>query len=216
MPETTKYKVFLTDDHQLILDGLQSLLAQTTDFEVIATARNGREALQKVPILKPELVLMDLDMPKLNGMEATRELKVQCPEVKVVILSMHLEQSLVRRLTEIGADGYMVKDSDREEFLHGLRLVMQGKRYYSSLITQALIEESSMPPSKITLNLKLSDRELEVLRRLVEGYSSKEIASDLDLGIETIHTYRKSLLRKLNARNVAHLVKIALQAGIVH
>ncbi|MGF1533751.1 MAG: response regulator [Bernardetiaceae bacterium] len=208
-----KHQVFLTDDHQLILDGLQMIFAQTDDFEVIATAHSGWEALQKVPILCPDLVVMDIDMPGLNGLETTRRLKAQLPAIKITLLTMHLEPSLIDKLQQVGADGYMVKDGSQAELLKGLRLVMSGETYYSPLI-----KRTDTPPdthSTISLHLTLSERELEVLRLLVDGLSSKEIADRLCIGTETVHTYRKNLLRKLHARNVAHLVKIALQSGMV-
>lgn len=210
-----KYRVFLTDDHQLIIDGLQSLLAQSEQFEVIGSAADGREALRKVPVFKPDLVIMDLDMPGLNGIETTRALKTDLPELRIVILTMHLEKGLVSTLKEAGADGYMVKDTSQQEFLHGLRLVMEEGSYYSVSVTESLLEKGDKDEGRSALTTRLSEREREVLQQLIEGYSSKEISTNLHIGMETVNTHRKSLLRKLEARNVAHLVKIALQSGLV-
>jgi DNA-binding NarL/FixJ family response regulator len=212
-PDT--HSVLLVDDHQLVLDGIEALLKNTSEFEVLATAANGKEAIAKVQMLRPELVLIDLDMPVMNGLEATRQLRKNGYSGKIVVLSMHKEQAVVKQLMAAGANGFLVKDSPREEFIHCLRLVMQGKASFSSTLTEQLFSGQEQQLSEKFLSVSFSEREIEVLRLLVEGYSTKEIASLLHIGTETVTTHRKNMLQKTNARNVAHLVKIALKTGVL-
>ena len=210
------HSVLLVDDHQLVLDGIEALLKNTSEFEVLATAANGKEAIAKVQMLRPELVLIDLDMPVMNGLEATRQLRKNGYSGKIVVLSMHKEQAVVKQLMAAGANGFLVKDSPREEFIHCLRLVMQGKASFSSTLTEQFFSgQEQQQISEKFLSVSFSERELEVLRLLVEGYSTKEIASLLHIGTETVTTHRKNMLQKTNARNVAHLVKIALKTGVL-
>ncbi len=211
--------LFIVDDHQLVIDGIISMTEQSADWEVIGYANDGEEAVKKVPILKPDIVLMDLEMPRLNGLQATEKILKVVPDQRIVILTLHHEKPIVQKLIKLGAWGYILKNAPRQEFLQGLDMVRQGSKFYSSQLTESVLEVSSMEVKKET-NVKmlslLSDRERDVLRLVAEGVSSKEMADQLHLSPRTIETYRKSLLKKLDARNSADLIRIAIREGLIY
>jgi len=213
-----KCKLFIVDDHQLVIDGIISMTAQSPVWDVIGYANDGEEAVKKVPMLKPDIVLMDLEMPRLNGLQATEKILKLLPEQKIVILTLHYEKPIVQKLIKLGAWGYILKNAPRHEFLHGLGMVHQGTKFYSSQLTESVLEVSSLDVQKET-NVKLlsllNDRECNILRLLSEGVSSKEMADRLNLSTHTVETYRKSLLKKLDARNSADLIRIAIREGLI-
>jgi two-component system, NarL family, nitrate/nitrite response regulator NarL len=215
MDKTTLY---IVDDHQLLIDGITSMLASNSEWEVIGYANDGQEAVTKVPILKPDIVLMDLDMPIMNGMIATEKLLKIDSNIKIVIITLHHEKAILKRLIKLGASGYMLKDTPKEEFIKGLELVSSGSNFYSSHLTESILNISSLEVKKET-NVKLlcllSDREREVLALVAEGLSTKEMADKINLSPKTVESYRKNLLQKLEARNTAHLIRIALKEGIL-
>ncbi len=215
MASTTLY---IVDDHQLLIDGIKSMVAGNTEWEVIGYANNGQEAVTKVPILKPDIVLMDLDMPVMNGMLATEKLLQLNPKLKIIIITLHHEKPILEKLIKLGAAGYMLKDTPKEEFIRGLEMVISGNKFYSSLLTESILNVSSLEVKKET-NVKLlcllSDREREVLEHVAEGTSTKEVADMLNLSPKTVETYRKNLLNKLDARNTAHLIRIAIKEGLI-
>ncbi|RMG61720.1 MAG: DNA-binding response regulator [Bacteroidetes bacterium] len=212
------YKLVLVDDHTLLADGLRTLLDGEPDLEVVAHFDNGLAAVERGPDLAPDLVLMDLDMPIMNGLEATRLLKEKRPDLPIIILSMHAEKAIVQKAMQEGARGYLLKNSSQDELLHGIRAVLRGNRFYSSLLTESLLDPERVrvqPETSVKLLATLSERELEVLRLLAEGLSSKEIGEQLFLSPQTIDSHRKTLLRKLDAKNVAGLVRIAFREGLI-
>lgn len=215
MATTTLY---IVDDHQLLIDGIKSMVANNTDWDVIGYANDGAEAVKNIPILKPDIVLMDLDMPIMNGMLATEKLLKLNPEFKIIIVTLHHEKPILEKLIKLGASGYMLKDTPKEEFIRGLEMVKSGNKFYSSLLTESILNVSSLEVKKET-NVKLlcllSDREREVLEHVAEGTSTKEMADELNLSPKTVETYRKNLLNKLEARNTAHLIRIAIKEGLI-
>ena len=211
-------RLVLVDDHALLADGIRSLLEDESDLEVIAHFPNGLAAVEQVPSLQPDLLLLDLDMPIMNGLEAAKLLRAKLPDLPIIILSMHAEKAIVQKAMREGVRGYLLKNSSQSEFINGIRAVLSGGKYYSALLTESLVAPERVPiavDTSVKLLATLSDRELDVLRLLAEGFSSKEIAEELCLSPQTIDSHRKSLLRKLDAKNVAGLVRIAFREGLV-
>lgn len=214
--------IIIVDDHQLVQDGLKAIVSDIDDLEVIATAQNGKEAIDLVTNLQPELVLMDIDMPIMNGLEATRQIKSNKElESKVIILTMHNEASLIKKVMDIGADGYLLKNADSEELINGLRTVLAGKAYFSSEVTQSLLHPNKSNKSAFeldpdTMNLsKLTEREIEILKLIAEGFSNKEIGEKLYISHRTVDTHRTNLMKKLDSHNIAGLIKFAIKNGLV-
>jgi two-component system, NarL family, nitrate/nitrite response regulator NarL len=214
MPTT----LYIVDDHQLLIDGIQSMVEGNADWEMVGYANDGDEAVRIIPVIKPDIVLMDLDMPVMNGMLATEKLLKINPDIKIIIITLHHEKPILEKLIKLGVAGYMLKDTPKDEFIRGLEMVKNGHKFYSSLLTESILNVSPLVTRKET-NVKLlcllSDREREVLELVAEGISTKEMAETLHLSPKTVETYRKNLLHKLNARNTAHLIRIAIQEGLI-
>ena len=181
-------------------------------MEVVSAASNGAEAIRQLSLLKVDVVLMDVDMPVMGGIEATRVIKKDHPEVKVIILTMHDEKSIIQLLMEIGAEGYLLKNSSREELVHGIRMVYSGKKHFSSDVTIAL-SRTDQPTSG--LSDELTDREVEVLKLIAEGLSNKEIGEKLFISHRTVDTHRTNLMKKLEVNNIAGLIRYAIKHSFV-
>jgi RNA polymerase sigma factor (sigma-70 family) len=210
-------KVFLADDHAIVRDGLCSLLEAEKDIRVIGAASNGRQAVKQVKKLNPEVVVMDIAMPELNGIEATRQIFETTPSAKVIILSMHSSKEHIFRALNAGAYGYLLKESAGKEMVEAVRNVHLGTRYMSKRIMETVLNEyaSQSQISAETNPLeKLSPREREVLQLVVEGKSSSEIADRLNLSPKTVDTYRSRLMQKLGINDFPGLVKFAIRQGI--
>jgi len=213
-----KHRLYIVDDHQLIIDGIHSMLKSEEEWEIIGYANDGEEAVRNIPALRPDVVLMDLDMPKMNGLLATEKLLTHLPELKIIILTLHHEKAILQKLVKLGAAGYILKNSPKDEFLNGLKQVREGNKFYSSLLTESLLDVSKLSSggeANVKLLSTLSDREREVLQFLSEGTSTREMAEMLHLSTKTIETYRKNLLNKLEARNSADLIRIAIKEGLI-
>ena len=212
--------ILLVDDHQLVLDGIISIVKEMPEFEIIGSARNGKEAMRFVETITPDLILMDIDMPVMNGLEATRRIKQLKINSKVIILTMHNESSLIKKVMEIGADGYVLKNSDREEFHSALCNVSKGKSHFSAEVTQSLLyptqsNKVSFEVEVDTLQLaKLTEREVGVLKLIAEGFSNKEIGDQLFISHRTVDTHRTNLMKKLDVHNIAGLIKFAIKNGL--
>ncbi len=210
-------RILLVDDHQIMRDGIKSLLSEESDMEVVGEASHGREAVQLAKRLGPDLVVMDLSMPELNGIEATRQIMAEMEGVKVLALSMHRDPRFVAGVLEAGANGYLVKDCTASELTSVIRLVAQGRTYLSPEVTDLVVkgfvgrlaEDVSHPPASV-----LSPREREVLQLLAEGFKAKEVAQRLHLGVKTVETHRRNLMEKLDINNLVDLIRYALREGI--
>lgn len=216
--KSSLHSIYIVDDHQLIVDGLISIIELDDALELAGYSNDGEDALRRVPILQPSLVLMDLDMPKMNGLQTCEALLKQIPELKVVILTLHHEKSIVERAIRAGAAGYILKSAPRNEFLQGLKIVLNGGKFYSSGLTENLVISSPLDaPTQPNVKLMslLNEREADILQLLAEGASSKEIGENLNLSPQTIESYRKLLLKKLGAKNAADLIRIALKEGLI-
>jgi DNA-binding NarL/FixJ family response regulator len=210
-----KIKILMVDDHQLIVDGMISLLKNKEDILVAGVANNGKEALQMLRILEPDLVIMDIDMPVMNGIDALREIKKTNPGTRVIILSMHEEAGMIKNLVALGADGYLLKSCSEEELFRAINTVALGQPYFSHGVTVSLLNAKvSAAPSSDPLHEVLSDRETEVLRLITEGFSNKEIGAQLYISHRTVDTHRTNLMKKLNVSNIAGLISYAIRNGL--
>ncbi len=205
-------RVLLADDHTLMREGLRALLATTTDIEVVGEVRTGREAERQVVQLNPGVVLMDIAMPDLNGIEAAQMIHLKCPTVRIVMLSMHATAEYVYRAFAAGASGYLLKEMAVEEVITAVRTVHRGGRYLSP----ALAESMPDPGSGYARGPvdSLSTRERQVLQLVVEGHTSSEIARMIHLSAKSVETYRSRLMAKLGVRDLPSLVKFALEHGL--
>ncbi len=208
--------IVLADDHQLILDGLNSLLKNREDILVAGEAKNGRDALSLVKLLDPDIVLMDIDMPVMNGIEALKEIKKSFPSTKVIILSMHEESGMIKSLMALGANGYLLKSCSQDELLGAISSVAMGQQYFSHGVVRSLLQTESSPASSThELTELLTDRETEVLQLIAEGFSNKEIGAKLFISHRTVDTHRTNLMKKLNVGNIAGLISFAIKKGLV-
>lgn len=209
-------KILLADDHRIIHDSLTPLLDKQTDIEVVGVADNGRKAVKLTQELKPDLVIMDISMPDLNGMEATRQIIAQCPRVKIIALSMNTDKRYVKGMLKAGASGYLTKGCSFEELANAIRLVAAGKKYISPEISSIVIDEYLISPSArgSSDSSELTMREREVLQLLAEGKKVKEIADTLFVSMKTVHVHRKHIMEKLDINNIAGLIKYAIKEGL--
>ena len=207
-------KILIADDHEVVAEGLKHLVQAQSDLEVVAIVGDGREAVRVAKETEPDVVLMDLSMPELNGADATRAIIDHRPECRVIVLSMYAEREYVRRALKAGATGYVVKRSAAKELVEAIRAVQNGQRYLSPRVADVVIDDYA-GDGKADLLEKLSTREREVLQLLAEGRTGSEIAQRLVLSQKTVETYRARLVEKLGIRDVAGLVKFAIQRGLV-
>jgi DNA-binding NarL/FixJ family response regulator len=205
--------ILIADDHAVVAEGLKHLIEAQTDMQVIAIVPDGREAVRQCEEMRPDVVIMDLSMPELNGADATRAILEHDPERRVIVLSMYADHEYVRRALKAGALGYVVKRSAAKDVVDAIRAVHAGQRYISPLVADAV---SDTPPAgKEDRLARLSTREREVLQLLAEGKTGTEIAQRLSLSPKTVETYRARLVEKLGIRDVAGLVRFAIQRGII-
>lgn len=210
--------IFLADDHTIVRQGLAKLLAAEPNLRVIGEAQNGREAVKKVQGLKPDLVIMDIAMPLLNGIEATRQIKKLSPQTKVIILSMHSHDRYISELISLGASGYLLKDSTGEEIVKAISAAMKGDVYLSPSISRRVIEDYltlKKKSSREDLYTKLSNRERELFQMIAEGHSTKEISGILFISPSTVKTHRSNIMEKLQLDNISQLIQFAIRLGIV-
>jgi two-component system response regulator NreC len=210
-------RVLIADDHKIMLAGLRSLLEKQTDFEVVAEAENGRKAVQMAQELKPDIVVMDVSMPDLNGIEATKQIIESLPETRVIALSMHSDKRFVMGMLRAGASGYLLKDCASQELANAIQQVAGGKKYLSPEITGVIIDDLLLGGSSedvATAASQLSAREREVLQLIAEGWSTKQIASHLYVSVKTIETHRRQIMKKLDLHNIADLTKYAVREGL--
>jgi two-component system, NarL family, response regulator NreC len=210
-----KLRILLADDHKIVREGLRTLINSQPDMQVVGEAANGREVLIKARELKPDVVVMDLSMPELNGLQATERLKAERPEMKVVALTAHEDESYLRQLCKVGAAGYVLKRSAGDELVKAIGTVAKGGVHYeASLASKALAKQVTGPSAKGESHAsELSEREKEVLIMLAWGYSNKEIAGRLKLSVKTVETYKVRIGEKLDLRSRTEMVQYALRQG---
>ena len=209
--------IVLVDDHKLVRDGIRTILERTSEFRVVGEADTGADAVALCCQAAPDMVLMDIGLPGMSGIEATSELLRQCPDVKVVVLSMYDDENSVIGAIRAGARAFVLKKASSNELLEALRTVSRGGSFLSALVSDRLLtriqrgDPQKHDPAPLA---SLSPRELQVLRLVAEGKTSKDIAVLLDLGLQTIRSYRKTMMKKLGVNNVAGLTQLALASGI--
>lgn len=212
------FHVLLVDDHKILRDGIKAILRGEGDFDVVGETDNGTEAVQFCRKLNPDVILMDIGLPGLNGVEATAEILRHSPEAKVIILSMYDDEYSVVSAIRSGARAFVLKQASDGDLIDALRTVAKGGFYMSPQVSEKLlvrIQRGDMESKPVPAMLDgLSPRELQVLRLVAEGKTSKEIAVMLDLGLQTVRSYRKTMMKKLSVNNVAGLTQLALSAGI--
>lgn len=217
MQNNRMIKVVIVDDHKIIKDGLRSLLERQPDMEVVAEADNGRTAIKLAKELSPDVIIMDIGMRELNGIDATRQIVKMSPDVKVLALSMYSDKRFIKGMLKAGASGYMLKDSAFKELIDAIRVIVEDKIYISpsvaSIVTDDYLNQS--PESDSLTRSFLTSRELEVLQLLVEGRSTKQIASSLHLSIKTIESHRSRVMKKIDVDNIVDLTKYAIREGII-
>ncbi len=210
-------RILLADDHKIVRDGLRTLIEKEAGMEVIGEAENGRKALKMAQKIRPSVVIMDVTMPDMNGIEATRKIVTEIPGVKVIALSMHSDRRFVLGMLEAGASGYLMKDCAFDELAKAVRSIATGHTYLSPSIADVIVKGYlDKVNEKISVaRSPLTQREREILQLLAEGQSSKEIAAHLGVSVKTVETHRRNMMQKLNMRSVAELTKYAIREGLI-
>ncbi len=212
------HKIIIVEDHTILREGLRSLLREHEDMDVVGEAGDGRSAIRCVLSKSPDLVLMDLSMPKMNGFEAIKEIKKQQPDIKIIALTVHNTDEYILMTLQAGADGYVLKDATHDELLMAIRQVLSGKRFLSPSVSGKIIEGylegKKGVQAKSQLDV-LTQREREVLKLIAEGYKNKEVADFLCISLKTVEKHRANLMRKLDLHNTSALTLFAMEKGII-
>ena len=212
-----KIRLLIADDHALMREGLRSLIQAEEDMEVVGEAENGTETIERAAGLRPHVVVMDVAMPDINGIEATRKIIEAQPQTRVVALSGHARRAFVREMLTAGASAYVLKHTAYEELVRAIRQVMKGKKYLTPQVARGVIDayvELSSSVSDHPAFIVLTVREREVLQQLAEGRSTKEMADAMGVSVKTVETHRRNIMEKLDLHSVAELTKYALREGI--
>ncbi len=213
-----KHRIVIAEDHTILREGLRALISSEPDFEVVGEAEDGREAIRCVVKLAPDLILMDLSMPKMNGIEAIREIKKRTPETKILALTVHRTEEFILEVLQAGAVGYVLKDASSVELMMAIKSVLAGKRYLSPSISHMVIE--GYLAGKKTFEPRspwdtLTQREREILKLIAEGHKNKEIADYLCISVKTVEKHRANLMKKLDLHNASALTAYAIERGLV-
>jgi DNA-binding NarL/FixJ family response regulator len=213
-----KVRIIIAEDHTILREGLRSLLSSNANFEIVGEAGDGREAIRQVKKYKPDLILTDLSMPRMNGMEAIKEIKRESPATKVLVLTVHRAEEYILATFRAGADGYLLKDSTHSELLMAVKKVLSGTSYISPEISGKVIEgyiEGKKNLKSRTSWETLTQREREILKLIAEGYRNKEIAEDLCISVKTVEKHRANLMEKLDLHSIQALTTFAIERGLV-
>ena len=219
-----KTRILIADDHSIVRDGIRLALERTPEYRIVAEAEDGEEAVALAHLHKPDVVIMDISMPKLNGIEATSLLKKEFPDLKVVILTVHEDEEYAYQILRAGASAYVVKSASKREIIAAINSAMSGERFFSpgisrmiidSFVTRAREQESAPDGRAISSGGQLTPRETEILQYIAQGYSNRKIAEALYLSIRTVNTHRTNLMQKLDIHDTARLVRYAIESGLV-
>jgi len=210
-----RIKLLLVDDHPVVRIGISSCLAQQERFTIVGEAADGREGVRKAMELLPDVILMDIDMPLMNGLAVTELLRRELPTAKVLILSMHSNTEFILRIIQSGARGYVLKEAPIEELARAIETVDSGEPFFSPEVARAALNQFVHGSGEKSIPSQLTNREREVVIHLAEGLSNKEVASALGIGVRTVETHREHIMRKLNIHSVAGLTKFAISKGFI-
>jgi DNA-binding NarL/FixJ family response regulator len=213
-----KNRIFIVEDHRLFREGLKSMLNKRDDTEIVGEAEDGLEAIRRIRKAKPDLVLLDLSMPKMGGISVMKEVKRELPETQILALTIHESDQYVLEAFEAGADGYCIKDASRKELMLAIDSVLEGKTYISSGISEQVLEGYLSGRKKLKKNTRwetITQREREVLKLLAEGHTNKDISGFLHISIKTVEKHRANLIGKLDLHNIAQLTAYAIENGLV-
>jgi DNA-binding NarL/FixJ family response regulator len=216
-----RIKILLADDHQLILDGINLLVKDAPDIDVVDEANHGEEVLDVLSRRKIDVVLMDVNMPVMDGITTTREIKENYPDVRVLALTMVNEGPIITKMLDAGAAGYILKNTNKDELLSAIRKVAAGNKYFSSDVSETMMNNFASAKEKMKnaqnsiLRDHLTSREIEIIKLIVEGYSNAEIAEKLIRSPRTIDTHRTNIMKKINVHNIAGLIKYAMANGLM-
>jgi DNA-binding NarL/FixJ family response regulator len=213
-----KGRIVIAEDHTILREGLRALLSSQEALEVVGEAEDGREAIRQVEKLTPDLILMDLSMPKMNGIEAIREIRRRVPETRILALTVHKAEEFILEVLQAGADGYIPKDASSNELMMAIKSILLGKRYLSPSVSNVVIEgylESRRTSASITPWDTLTKREREILKLIAEGHKNKEIADFLYISVKTVEKHRANLMKKLDLHSAAALTAYAMERGLV-
>ena len=217
-PAKARRRIVIAEDYTILREGLRSLLSSHPEFEIVGEAEDGQEAIRSVDKLKPDLALMDLSMPRMNGMDAIKEIKKRSPQTKVLVLTVHKTEEYIHAALQAGADGYILKDSTHAELGLAIKNILEGKRYISPGISESLIEgylEGRKKANPPTTWDTVTQREREILKLIAEGYKNKAIAEYLCISVKTVEKHRANLMKKLDLHNIQSLTALALEKGLI-
>jgi two-component system nitrate/nitrite response regulator NarL len=216
MADENLIRIILVDDHPLVLEGINSRLCNEAHIEVVGMAANGKEALEMAHRIQPNVVLMDVSMPVMDGLEATRIFNLELPEIHILILSMHDEQEYIVKMMQSGAKGYVLKDVSSDELIRAIETVHQGSSYFSAGASQSLFDSQSLPlgDEKAEQSV-LTHREETVLKLIAEGQCNKDIARNLNISVRTVETHRQNIKSKLNVQTAAGLTRYAIEHDLI-
>ena len=209
-----KIRLLLVDDHPIVLDGIKSHLGSQPEFEVVGDASNGLDAIRKAKLTLPDVILLDINMPNMNGLEAMGHLRKQVPNARIIILTMHDSKEYIAQIVRLGARGYLLKDCSPTELVSAIKAVHSGEVYFSPTVSKMLVAEMVENKTQPDLPPPLTEREREVLSLIAEGLLNKQIADRLGIGVRTIETHRERIMRKLDIHTVAGLTKYAIARGM--
>lgn len=215
MKEDMAYSIFIVDDHDIIREGLKTILRRQPDYEVIGEAKDGEEALEKVSSLKPDILLLDITLPKKTGLEIIEQVLKKNPATKILIISVHKANAYVLKALQSGVKGYLSKENAADDLLQALRKIVSGQVYLDAQASDYLLKKVSKPQEEMAAQSLLTDRETDVLRLVAEGKAAKEIAALLSLSPRTVENYKNNMLRKLGLHRTSDLIKYAIKNKVI-
>lgn len=210
-------KLLLADDHNIILDGLTQMFSSETGIQVISTANNGVEVLEKLKLVSYDIILLDINMPQMDGMQCAQEILKIAPSQKIIMLTMNEEKSIIEKMISVGVRGFLLKTTEKEELINAIKMVSSGKEYFSASITKILMTQKNdvEPTSNLSLLSTLTEREIEIIKAIAEGLSSIEIGEKLFISPRTVETHRTNIIKKIEVKNVAGMVRFAFQNDLI-
>ncbi len=214
--DKTRYNIILADDHEIFLESLSALIEAEENLHVVSCVSNGRDLVSKVKESKPDLCIVDMDMPEMNGLQASEILLKSFPDLRILVLTMHKEKSLIKKMMSLGIKGYLIKTCDKEEFLFAINRILKNKTHFSEEVIETMVRESEISDdnSGISKLALLSGREKEIIRLLCQGFSNNQIAEKLFISSKTVDNHRTNLMRKLDVHNIVELIRFSLKHGL--